>query len=130
VKEEGVMAQNSRVQKYQKLREEIEHLGDNSSISSLKPEIVSGSNKVTGETNLEDKPLLTDPITRGTVNIPYDELIKTHTKMTQDESFLTEEQMALEDEKNKRWSIVGTIVTILVIVSLIIGFAILFWRLT
>lgn len=122
------MPQTTRVQKYQKLREEIDQLGDTSGAGVSPSGNTLISSKTSSEKTISDNRPLTDTITRGTVNIPIDDLIKTHSQITKDESFLTDEQIALEDEKNRRWSIIGTIATIIVIVSLVIAIALLLWR--
>ncbi len=123
------MPQTSRVQKYQKLRDEIDHLGDAQEATVLPPSSPQISSRTSSEKVLPDGRPLTDTITRGTVNIPIDDLIKTHSQITNDEFFLSEEQIALEDKKNRRWSIIGTIATIVVIVTLVIALALLLWRL-
>mgnify|MGYP001204032260 FL=1 len=123
------MPQTSRVQKYQKLRDEIDHLGDAQEATVLPPSSPQISSRTSSEKALPDGRPLTDTITRGTVNIPIDDLIKTHSQITNDEFFLSEEQIALEDKKNRRWSIIGTIATIVVIVTLVIALALLLWRL-
>ena len=122
------MAQNSRVQKYQQHRDEIDHLGDAQGTTGLQASSPQISSKTSTEKTITDGRPLTDTITRGTVNIPIDDLIKTHTQITNDEFFLSEEALALEDKKNRRWSIIGTIATIVVIVSLVIAIALLLWR--
>ncbi len=122
------MPQTTRVQKYQKLRDEIDQMTDTFDAKGANNTNSPSPAKKTLETTLTGNRPLTDTITRGTVNIPIEDIIKTHTQITNDGSFLSEEQLALEDEKNRRWSIIGTVVTIVVIVSLVIAIALLLWR--
>ncbi len=122
------MPQTTRVQKYQKLRDEIDQMTDTLEAKGTHTTNPAMTTKKSPDTTISGSRPLTDTITRGTVNIPIEDIIKTHTQITKDESFLTEEQLALEDEKNRRWSIIGTVVTIVVIVSLVIAIALLLWR--
>lgn len=123
------MAQNTRVQKYQKLRSDIEQMDDGNFKNPTKSTALSQDVNMTQETHLPDSHPLTDPITRGAINIPLEELMKNHTKITNDESFVTEEQVALEEQKSKLYSILGTVATILIVVSLVVGLGLLLWGL-
>ncbi|MCX5775542.1 MAG: hypothetical protein NTV44_04185 [Firmicutes bacterium] len=123
------MAQNTRVSKYQKLRSDIEQLDDGNFKNPPKPNNPTPEVNGTQEIHIPDPHPLTEPITRGAMNIPLEELMKNHTKITNDESFVTEEQVALEEKKSKLYSIVGTIATILIVVSLVVGLGLLLWGL-
>lgn len=122
------MAQNTRVQKYQKLRDDIEHMDDPSLKNHSETSASVPEKNAAQDNTIPDSHPQVDTITRGAMSIPLDEIMKKHTKITNDDSFLTEEQSILEDTRSKRWSIIGTVITVLIIVSLVIGIGILLWK--